>query len=149
MPYEVTAAADAPTDRLVVSVANQTLVFGEALDEDREAEGVHVVADASEPFTGGTDIASELALLSDRIPEVAAAVQVEYVPEEEDVVEHTEEVVEVTPADPADSVVPAGETTPDIERSEETVVERIEDTDVLADPAPEQPAEPTKTRRVR
>lgn len=116
MAYEVTATADAPSERLVVSVGGVSLVYGEALDQDREAEGVVIVAEQDSPYEGDADLASELELLSDRVPEVAAAVQVTYVPDPEPEVADVEDVVEVTPAPVADTVVPADETTPEVDR---------------------------------
>lgn len=118
MAYEVTATADAPSERLVVSVGGVSLVYGEALDQDREAEGVVIVAEQDSPYEGDADLASELALLSERVPEVAAAVQVTYVPDPEPEAAPAEEVVDVIPAPEADTVVPAPDTTPEVVRDE-------------------------------
>lgn len=121
MAYEVSAASE-QTDRLVVSVGGVTLVYGEALDQDRDAEGVVIVAEQDNGIfsTDSVDIAGDLAILAERVPEVADAVKVEHIPdtiEEEAPVEQVQ--VEVGPApDPADQVVPAGETTPSVERVE-------------------------------
>jgi hypothetical protein len=136
MAYEVTAAEDAPEGRLVVSVANTTLVFGEALDQDREDETVHVVS--GDALVGDANLASELALISERVPEVAAAVKVEYIDDTPEPELEDEEVLEVHPVDPPDTVVPAGETTPGLER--------IEDTDVFDEDDPGHPGESSKRR---
>jgi hypothetical protein len=121
MAYEVSAAGEV-SDRLVVSVGGVSLVYGEPLDSDRDAEGVVIVAEQEDGkyVSENRDLGPELLLLSERYPEVAEAVQVEAVPEEVPV-EDQESVLEVelgpTP-DPADQVVPAGETTPSVERIE-------------------------------
>lgn len=126
MAYEVSAASE-QTDRLVVSVGGVTLVYGEALDQDRDAEGVVVVSEQENGVfsTDSVDIAGDLALLAERVPEVAEAVKVEHVPDDIEVAEPVEQVqVEVGPApDPADQVVPAGETTPSVERTEVEVTD--------------------------
>lgn len=122
MAYEVSAASGS-SERLVVSVGGKSLVFGDALDSDREAAdaGDGVVLMDAPYLEADDDLVSELNLLSERIPEVAEAVQIEYKPEESTEAEVPVERVEVTPADPADSVVPAGETTPGLERLEDAV----------------------------
>jgi hypothetical protein len=137
MAYEVSAASE-QTDRLVVSVGGVSLVYGEALEQDRDAEGVVIVAEQENSVfsTDSVDIAGDLALLSERVPEIAEAVKVEYVAdpiEEEAPVEQLQ--VEVGPApDPADQVVPAGETTPSVERVE-TEVEDAPLADTVVDEA--------------
>lgn len=120
MAYEVSAAAE-QSDRLVVSVGGVTLVYGEPLDVDREAAeagDVVIVADQEDGVfvTDSADVSSDLQLLQERVPEVAAAVQVEHKPEPVPDEVEVEVVTEVIPADPADSVVPAGQSTPDLER---------------------------------
>lgn len=150
MPYEVSAAAD-QSERLVVSVGGVSLVYGEALDSDREAatagDGVVIVAEAENGIyvTDNADVASDLQLLQERVPEVAAAVTVEHKPDpvEADAAEQIETTI--VAADPADSVVPAGQTTPSIERTtadlapvEPAIEERAEG----ADPQVENPSTP-------
>ncbi len=121
MAYEVSAASEV-SDRLVVSVGGKTLVFGEALDSDREAADAGDVVLMDSPYgDADADLVSELNLLSERVPEVAEAVNIEYKPDPVEEAEVAVERVEVTPADPADSVVSASETTPSIERFEDEV----------------------------
>lgn len=120
MAYEVSAAAE-QSERLVVSAGGATLLYGEPLDSDREAAAdgdVIIVAEQENGIysTLSADVASDLQLLQERVPEVAAAVKVEHIPEVEAADEAEQVVTTVEPADPADSVVPAGETTPALHR---------------------------------
>jgi hypothetical protein len=139
--YEVTAASE-PSERLVVSVGGATLVFGPALDEDREAaergDGVVIMAEQSDGENGNAlasdsaDLASDLNLLRERVPEVAEVVEVRAVAEPAEAADVEKVVTTVHPVDPPDTVVPAGETSPGLERevvsSEDQAEKRDEST---------------------